>query len=97
MKEYMERKDEDIMDIERGISDSDMKQMHELDRLFGTVAPERRKRMEEDEKEAQRRRDINRSPQEPQMDGDEMDEGFTDEDLHIRDPYARSQASIMKH
>lgn len=62
MKEYMERKDEDITNIERGISDSDMKQMHELDKLFGTVAPERRKKMEEEEKEAQRRRDINRSP-----------------------------------
>jgi hypothetical protein len=36
--------------------------MHELDKLFGTAAPERRKRMEEDEKEAQRRRDMNRSP-----------------------------------
>jgi hypothetical protein len=93
----MERKDEDIKDIERGISDSDMKQMHELDKLFGTAAPERRKRMEEDEKEAQRRRDMNRSPQEPELDEDEMEEGFTDEDLHIRDPHARSQASIMKH
>jgi len=31
MKEYMERKDEDIMEIERGISDKDLKQMHELD------------------------------------------------------------------
>jgi len=48
----MERKDEDIKDIERGISDNDMKEMHELDKLFGTAAPERRKRMEEDEKEA---------------------------------------------
>ena len=48
----MERKDEDIMEIERGSSDSDMKQMHELDKLFGNVAPERRKRIEDDEKEA---------------------------------------------
>ena len=31
------------------------------------------------------------------MDEDEMEEGFTDEDLNIKDPYARSQASIMKH
>ena len=52
LKEYMERKDEDIMEIERGISDTDLKQMHELDKLFGTAAPERRKRMEEDEQEA---------------------------------------------
>jgi len=52
LKEYMDRKDEDITNIERGISDSDMKQMHELDKLFGTVAPERRKKMEEEEKEA---------------------------------------------
>jgi prolyl-tRNA synthetase len=28
---------------------------------------------------------------------DTLEEGFTDEDLHIRDPYARTQASIMKH
>lgn len=92
----MERKDEDIMEIERGISDQDMKQMHDLDRLFG-VAPERRKRMEEDQKEAQRLRDITRSPQEPEMSEDDFEDGFTDEELHIKDPYARSQASIMKH
>lgn len=40
---------------------------------------------------------MNRSPQEPELDEDEMEERFTDEDLHIRDPHARSQASIMKH
>ena len=35
LKEYQERQDEDLLEIEKDISDSDLKQMHELDRLFG--------------------------------------------------------------
>lgn len=31
------------------------------------------------------------------MDEDDFGDGFTDEELHIRDPHARSQASMMKH
>jgi hypothetical protein len=42
LKEYMERKDEDIKEIEKGISQADVRQMQELDRMFGTDTSRRK-------------------------------------------------------
>ena len=95
----MERSDEDIKLIEKGISEDDMKEMHELDELFGTApSSKRKKRLDEDELEAQRRNKLTSGMQEHVVDEDDLEEGDEDDGIsYIKDPYAKSQASIMKH
>ena len=99
LKEYMERKEEDIKMIEKGISEEDMKEMHELDKLFGTApSAQRKKRLEQDQEEAQRRNRMTSGLQDHMMDEDDLEEGDEDEGIsYIKDPYAKSQANMMKH
>jgi hypothetical protein len=35
MKEYAERQAEDVKSIEKGVSETDIKQMQDLDRMYG--------------------------------------------------------------
>jgi nitrite reductase/ring-hydroxylating ferredoxin subunit len=95
----MERKDEDIKQIERGISEKDIKEMRELDQLFGSAPSQKRRRQEENEgEEAKRLNKLNAGMQEPTPDEDDLEEGDEDDGIsYIKDPYAKSQASIMKH
>ena len=61
-KEYEERAAQDIKEIEKDLTEEDLKQMKELDTLFGS-----------------------------------RDTEEEDEEMYIKDPYARQQAILMKH
>jgi hypothetical protein len=53
MKEYAERQSEDVKSIEKGVSEADIRQMQDLDRMYGQ---DQDKEMGSEEEEYIRRR-----------------------------------------